>query len=109
VVTGSLDGTARLWDAATGRPLGPPLPHAGQVWAVAFVGSRAVVTACEDGQARLWQMSPPLDGAVEPVRLWAEVLTGAQLDPGGQARALDAASWQERKHRLEERGGLPAP
>ena len=25
VLTGSLDNTARLWDAATGRPLGPPM------------------------------------------------------------------------------------
>ena len=36
VVTGSKDGTARLWDAATGRPIGRPLRARGQVWSSAF-------------------------------------------------------------------------
>ena len=34
--TGCLDGTARLWETATGRPLCEPLKHAGPVSAVAF-------------------------------------------------------------------------
>ena len=29
VLTGSVDKTARLWDAATGQPLGQPLMHQG--------------------------------------------------------------------------------
>ena len=36
VITGSADKTARFWDAATGRPLGQPLTHQGEVNAVAF-------------------------------------------------------------------------
>ena len=35
-LTGSDDGTARLWDAATGQPIGQPLHHRGTVFAVAF-------------------------------------------------------------------------
>ena len=30
VLTGGDDGTAQLWDAATGRPIGPPLRHRGR-------------------------------------------------------------------------------
>jgi hypothetical protein len=37
VLTGSKDKTARLWDAATGKPLGEPLRHNGEVYAVVFV------------------------------------------------------------------------
>ena len=36
VVTGSWDNTARLWEAATGKPIGLALQHQGQVLAVAF-------------------------------------------------------------------------
>ena len=38
VLTGSLDGTARLilWDVATGKPLGKPMTHEGSVVAARF-------------------------------------------------------------------------
>jgi WD40 repeat protein/serine/threonine protein kinase len=57
VVTGGVDGTARVWDAATGRPLGPPLCHLGGVRCAAFSpdGARAV-TASDDQTARVWEV-----------------------------------------------------
>ncbi len=36
VLTASEDATARLWNAATGEPKGPPLRHEGKVEAIAF-------------------------------------------------------------------------
>lgn len=55
LVTGSKDGQARLWDAATGRTVGPPLQHRGWVTAVAFSpdGVR-VITGSLDHTARIW-------------------------------------------------------
>ena len=58
VLTGSEDKTARLWDAATGRPLGPPLTHQGAVGAVAFSpDGKTVMTGSGDKTARLWDVS----------------------------------------------------
>src|SRR5206468_3339164 len=58
---------ARLWDAATGRPIGPPLEHRATVTAVAFSpDGRTLVTGSRDRTARLWDaatgrpIGPPL-------------------------------------------------
>ncbi len=55
ILTGSRDGTARFWDAATGRPLRPPIEHGDQVVFVAISpDGRRVATGGSDGKARLW-------------------------------------------------------
>ena len=55
VLTGSSDKTARLWDAATGRPLGLPMTHQDRVSAVAFSpDGKTVLTGSWDKTARLW-------------------------------------------------------
>ena len=55
VLTGSQDKTARLWDAATGRPLGSPMAHQGAVSAVAYSpDGKTVLTGSADFTARLW-------------------------------------------------------
>ena len=55
VATASEDGTARLWDAATGAPLGEPMRHEGAVLSAAFGPDGArVLTTSDDGTARLW-------------------------------------------------------
>ena len=46
VVTASLDGTARFWEAATGKAIGEPLRHESAVLSAAFSpDGRFVVTA----------------------------------------------------------------
>jgi WD40 repeat protein/predicted Ser/Thr protein kinase len=55
VLTLCEDNKVRLWDAATGEPLGRPLEHPGEVSCVAFSpDGRLVLTAGDDGTARLW-------------------------------------------------------
>jgi tetratricopeptide (TPR) repeat protein len=46
---------ARLWDALTGRQIGPPLAHPGYVNSVAFSpDGKIILTGCRDKRARLW-------------------------------------------------------
>jgi eukaryotic-like serine/threonine-protein kinase len=55
IATGGADGTARLWDAATGRLLSTPLAHRGSVTSVAFSREgRTLLTVGENGPAYLW-------------------------------------------------------
>lgn len=55
IATASRDGTARAWDAVTGRPATPVLVHGGPVRTVAFSPDGArVITASEDRTAKVW-------------------------------------------------------
>ena len=55
VVTASEDNTARLWDAASGKPIGEPMKHEDWVNSAQFSpDGQRVVTASEDKTARLW-------------------------------------------------------
>ena len=108
VLTASLDKTARLWEAATGQPLGPPLQHQGPVRHVAFSpDGQTVLTGSDDKTARLWQLPVPVQGEVERVVLWTQVITGMELDRDDVIRILDATTWQQRRQRLQELGGPP--
>lgn len=56
IVTASVDGTARVWDASDGHALGLPLRHDRALTSAVFSpdGMR-IVTASLDGTARVWE------------------------------------------------------
>jgi WD40 repeat protein/predicted Ser/Thr protein kinase len=102
ILAGRSDNTARLWDIATLRPIGPIFRHGGMVLAVAFSpDGRSVITGSLDGTARLWDVAsgqairPPLEhkNRVEAVAFSPNgktVLTGSgEYGKWGEARVWD--------------------
>jgi eukaryotic-like serine/threonine-protein kinase len=81
-VTASLDTTARIWDAHTGKEVTSALKHSSRVWSARFSqDNKRVVTASDDRTARIWDaasghpLGPPLSHS--------NAVYDAQFSPSG--------------------------
>jgi tetratricopeptide (TPR) repeat protein len=93
IVTASQDGTARVWDAATGQPVSPLLKHNQSVWYVAFSpDGRRVVTASWDRTARVWNL-PDEERPAKDLEQLTELVVGYRLDDQGGTTFVGQASW----------------
>ncbi len=96
IVSGSADTTVRLWDAATGQPVGPPLTgHMTAVTSVAFSpDGKRIVSGSHDRTVRLWDAATgqPLG---EPLTGHTDWVNSVAFSPDGQrivsARRQDGA------------------
>src|SRR6266487_1621067 len=101
VVTTSYDRTARLWDAASGKPIGEPMKHEDTVISAEFSpDGHRVMTASNDKTARFWDAASgkPIG---EPMK-HEDAVDSAEFSPDGHrvvtasrdrtARLWDAAS-----------------
>ena len=78
IISGGDDGTVRVWDLATGTPVGDPFTgHDGPVRAVAVTeldGRPVVISGSDDGTVRVWDLATgtpvgdPFTGHDGPVR-----------------------------------------
>jgi WD40 repeat protein len=104
VATASDDGTAQVWDAATGQPVSPPLVHAKGVQRVAFdpAGDR-VITASWDGTARIWNAAT--GAPVSPPLQHGNGVNSAFFDPSG-ARVV-TAGWDDHARLWDAATGKP--
>ncbi|MCC7375315.1 MAG: protein kinase [Verrucomicrobiales bacterium] len=82
LLTGSADGTARVWDLESLAPSLPAMRHHGGVRATWAGEGRLILTASQDHVARLWDAGT------------GEAVTG-KLEHGGR---ITAAVWQKTRH-----------
>jgi WD40 repeat protein/serine/threonine protein kinase len=108
LLVGCWGGAARLWDETTRKPTSALLPHAEAPLALTLsADGRHLLTAGKDRSAQRWDVPIPLEGDVERIRLWIELITGLELDADGAPHGLDAATWLRHHQELEARGGPP--
>jgi len=115
VLTGGDDRTARLWDAASGQPIGQPIRHGGVVFGVAVSpDGKTLLTGSRDKTARLWDAatgqpvgSPlPHGGEVMAVAYSPDgrtILTGSM---DGTARLWDIATHRPIGQPFVHQGGV---
>jgi WD40 repeat protein len=109
ILTGLWDRhNARLWDTATGKPIGPPVHHGEAVHFVSITpDGKRMMSLSVNGEFRSQDVPSLLPGDVECIRCWVELLTGMELDNEGTLHDLDADALQQRRQRLSELGGPP--
>jgi WD40 repeat protein/serine/threonine protein kinase len=104
LVTGSLDGTVKLWDAATGAALATFAGHDGAVRSVALAGDgHTIVSGGDDGTLRLWDGATGVEvlvsythgAAVRSVAISRDGNLVASGSDDGTARVLDRAADEE--------------
>ena len=107
VVTASHDKTARLWDAASGKPIGEPMEHEDEVNSAQFSpDGQRLVTASDDNTARLWDAVIATDKDTrEDILLLAELAEatgGVALETVGQAENLTVLTPEQIRASLEK-------
>jgi WD40 repeat protein len=104
VVTASHDGTARIWDAASGREIYTLRGHEGPAWSAVFSSDGArIATASDDRTARVWDGVS--GGEIAQLRGHEQRVGRAAFSPDGAriitasvdctARIWDAATGRE--------------
>ena len=99
-MTASVDKTARLWDAASGKQIGEPMKHESPLFSARFSpNGQRVVTASTDGTARLWDAAIMTDKDTrEDILLLAELAEatgGVTIKTVGQAENLKLLTPEE--------------
>jgi WD40 repeat protein len=107
ILISSSDGFTRLWDVATGKSMGPPLNSAGYGAVATDSKGQLLAAGGHDGRINLWPAPQPLEGTVERIRLWIEVITRMELETEETTRPLTEQEVQERRRRLQKLGGPP--
>jgi hypothetical protein len=102
IVTASFDGTARVWEAATGKELARLEGHGGFVWSAAWSPDGArIVTAASDRTARVWEAATGkelarLEGHGD--RVWSAAWSA--LPPGADGAAVILTASDDKTARL---------
>jgi WD40 repeat protein len=112
VLTGGTDKTARLWDVATKKQIGPAFQHDGLVVATAFVprdNQLLILTASVFGAARLWRVPEIVAGSTERISCWTQVITGVELKNDTGFHVLNDREWNDQRGALDALGGPPIP
>jgi WD40 repeat protein len=101
VLTGSLDGIVRLWDASTGFPLSEPFQNEGRINVVEFSpDGRSFLSFADKDALRIWSVvSPPV-----PVPSWfcdlVEAVGGKRLAASGETEPIGRDSLRPLRQRF---------
>ena len=100
ILTACDDRTVRLWDAATGELLSPPMRHSHDIQRVVFdaVAPQAQIVE-EDGTVCLWELKED-SHSLEALLSLAQIIAGEHAESGQGRRQLDPKALREHWEKL---------
>ena len=114
IVTASDDKTARIWDAATGKPIGEPLKGHEELWSARRSAPTASASSPRPRTRRRGSGTPrPAKPIGEPLKGHDGAVTSAAFSPDGR-RIVTASSGQDgadlgRRDRRADRRAAQGP
>src|SRR5262249_33709445 len=100
----------RLWSVPNGARIGPVYQSTSPVTGTLFApNSQTVLINSLRGVVQLREQPRPVAGAPDRIVLWAQTITGLELDDSHAIHALDPKTWSERQRLLVRQGGSPVP
>ena len=96
VLTLTRDQFARVWDARSGEPLTPPLPHFAPIWHGRFVDESTATISDQKANCWIWKLRP-IQYSPQDLTTLARIVNGDMTD----ANRSPGASYQELLERWE--------
>jgi len=87
------------------------MPHLATPTAAVFApDGRSFLTSCgprlvPDGPDTVWLTPLPIEEPTERITLWAQLITGMELDAGGGFHDLSPEAWRQRYQQLQSLAG----
>jgi len=76
MLTGGIDKSLRVWSVGTGQPIGKAIDHPTAIRAMALLNrGEWLMTACEDGTTRVWDLKAVCDPVREQIQPLKEMKT----------------------------------
>ena len=99
------EAAVTIWSVSTGKMLAQ-WDHPHHISSIVLhPNGKSLLSACFDGNVRVWQLPTPIQGEPERIRVWSEVITGMTSQSSGAVSFLDSKAFAQRQARLEELGG----
>jgi WD40 repeat protein len=108
ILTWSDDKTARLWEAGTGKPIGPPMRHDDDINGAVFNRDETRILTWSGhyttSTARLWDIGVDYDFPVDLLKLQIAALTGTEFDAAtGEITCIEPERWEKMKAQYLEK------
>jgi WD40 repeat protein len=99
VAAAGWDGTLRVWEIASSKPVGGAIRCAPDILSVAFHPDplQPMLLILSRDAIQLWTMPAPMTGSPQQIRSWLEAATGMEMDAIGLLKSLPSDVWEEAK------------